>query len=513
MKALKVIIAVLLIGAIVLLSFSCSSSTTSTTKTITATVKKGNVTLAITGTGNLALARTQDLAFEVAGTVQSVSVSVGDAVTSGETLAALDTSARDDLLENYQKALETAQRNLSTMQANVTKAQRAITTVERNVTDKQSAITQAQLDVQTAEDAFSQITDIKTAHDKVTADQNNIDNAQMNLGEAAAVTGNLDAVTYWQQMVKYYQTVLAQDQADLNDLLSGSSVKESNNVNLQIQQLQLNIEQKKKALVDVQNAIDDARAAVDDANDALANVKLDEADAAQAVSDAQAKIDDTNNENLIITAPFDGFVTAVKVSGGQEVQKGTVAVIIADPDQFEANILVTENDIYSVTVGQEAEVVLDALPDVTFPAKVTSIAPTATVSSGVVNYQVVIGLTSSSTTQAAGLKDGLSATVDIISQQAAGVLVVPNKALSKQGPNTTVQVVNGTTTETRSVQTGLTDGTYTAVTQGLTENDQIIYVIASSSSSSSSASASNGNALQGLTGGGPDGGGPPPGGF
>ena len=95
-----------------------------------------------------------------------------------------------------------------------------------------------------------------------------------------------------------------------------------------------------------------------------------------------------------ITAPFDGYITSVKVKGGDEVFKGSVALTIADPNQFEADILVTENDIASVKLDGEATVSLDALSDLTFPAKITWIAPTATVSSGVVNYKVTVTLTS-----------------------------------------------------------------------------------------------------------------------
>jgi multidrug resistance efflux pump len=112
---------------------------------------------------------------------------------------------------------------------------------------------------------------------------------------------------------------------------------------------------------------------------------LDVNDADTAVADAQSALDDAKDLSPIITAPFDGFISSIKVAGGDEIQKGTIAMVIADPNQFSAKILVTEDDIFSVKLGGDATVSLTALSG-TPSAKVTKISPTATVSSGVVNY-------------------------------------------------------------------------------------------------------------------------------
>jgi biotin carboxyl carrier protein len=47
-------------------------------------VQKGTISVSVTGTGNLALAHTEDLTFEMAGTVYEISVSESDAVTEGQ---------------------------------------------------------------------------------------------------------------------------------------------------------------------------------------------------------------------------------------------------------------------------------------------------------------------------------------------------------------------------------------------------------------------------------------------
>jgi HlyD family secretion protein len=608
MRILKTILVALLLGGILILSISCgsNSSSASTSTTKTATVQKGNLSASITGTGNLAYSTTKELAFEMAGYVESVSVSAGDTVTKGEELAKLDVTQWDKQVAAYQKALETANRDLSAKQIAVTKAQRAVTTAQRTVVEKQAAVTaaqrivvekqaavqQAQLDLQTAQYNLSQIADIKAAQDAVDSTKSNLDMARALFAVSNGNISTADVMSYQQQ----YDDAVAR----LQKIERGADTTISTSVALQVAQDQLSILQYQMALenaqtavtdagtavTDAQTAVSDAQTAIDDANIAVTNAQLDEADAEQAVKDAQSDLDDANSLSPTITAPYDGIITKVNVSGGEEVYKGSVAVAVADPSQFEADILVTEHDISSVKLGGEATVSLDALSDITYPAKITYISPTATVSSGVVNYSVTVELTSltpisttqstasqtasqpptgampsvtppsgsqlqgtlpagvlpsttpsttssqataatpaststnetassgtstsTGTSQTVTLKDGLSATVEIISEQANNVLIVPDKAIKQQGQNYTVQVVKGTTTETRIVKIGMSDGTNTEIISGLSEGEQVVYTVSSSSSSSSS-STSKTNTVQGIPG--LAGGGPPGGGF
>jgi hypothetical protein len=83
------------------------------------------------------------------------------------------------------------------------------------------------------------------------------------------------------------------------------------------------------------------------------------------------------------------------------------------------------------------------------------------------------------------LKDGLTATVNVVIQQKNDVLLVPNRAISRQGRDTVVQVVNATGTEPRVVQTGVSDVLNTEITSGLKEGEQVSITVSSTSSTSS----------------------------
>jgi pyruvate/2-oxoglutarate dehydrogenase complex dihydrolipoamide acyltransferase (E2) component len=258
-------------------------------------------------------------------------------------------------------------------------------------------------------------------------------------------------------------------------------------------------------------------------------------DAEKAVRDAQEVLEEAKSKSPLIISPFDGFITKVNVEGGDEVMTGTVAVQIADPNKFEAEILVSEMDILQVTLGMPASVEVDAAQGMSFPASVTHISPTATIQQGVVNYQVRVelqslvpaetaatsstqgqtefsaeafpqrlnqavneghitqeqademlkqmqqaqagqqGQTSTAIPQDFQLREGLTVTVSIIVDERKDVLLVPNAAINSQGGQSYVQVVT-TSGETgkRVIQTGITDYQFTEVIEGLTEGEQVV---------------------------------------
>lgn len=77
-----------------------------------ATVRRGDIAIEITGSGNLALSSKQDLAFQMAGTVQEVLVQEGDFVQKGQVLARLDTSEWEKELTALELDLLQAKINL-----------------------------------------------------------------------------------------------------------------------------------------------------------------------------------------------------------------------------------------------------------------------------------------------------------------------------------------------------------------------------------------------------------------
>jgi len=185
---------------------------------------------------------------------------------------------------------------------------------------------------------------------------------------------------------------------------------------------------------------------------------------------AEAALDEAR-----ITAPFDGIAIKVNVDAGQGVNADTVVMEVARTADFEVDILVSEMDIFQVSEGENATVQIDALPGMNLPAQVTYISPTATIASGVVNYEVKVEIQPLEAVAQKQLREGLSVLVSLLEEGRDDVLLVPNSAITTREGQTYVQVVapNGTTEE-RIIGTGISNWQYTEVTEGLSEGEQVV---------------------------------------
>ncbi len=103
-------LAVILAG---LLFPSCGSKTNSPQPTVqTATVRKGDLVVEITATGNLQMPNSVNLSFGASGKVKEVLVEMGDEVKKGQVLARLDTSTLEQSLIQAQINVKSAQYSL-----------------------------------------------------------------------------------------------------------------------------------------------------------------------------------------------------------------------------------------------------------------------------------------------------------------------------------------------------------------------------------------------------------------
>src|SRR5579883_2156052 len=108
-----------------------------------------------------------------------------------------------------------------------------------------------------------------------------------------------------------------------------------------------------------------------------AQAALATATAAQAAAQAQVSAIAVRLGELRIDSPIDGVVVARKLDPGAMVGllSGATIVTVARVDVLRVFITVTERDIASVRVGQDAHVELDAMPGRSFGGKVVRMAP------------------------------------------------------------------------------------------------------------------------------------------
>src|SRR5690348_12344531 len=127
-----------------------------------------------------------------------------------------------------------------------------------------------------------------------------------------------------------------------------------------------------------QSALDTAKARLDRAQAGVASAQANLNVAVANARNAQVAVDYTE-----IRAPFDGVILSKSANVGDLVtpfsnatdSKGAV-VSMADMSTLEVEADVSESSLGKISVGQPAEMVLDALPDMRFRGRISRIVPT-----------------------------------------------------------------------------------------------------------------------------------------
>ncbi len=178
-----------------------------------------------------------------------------------------------------------------------------------------------------------------------------------------------------------------------------------------------------------------------------------------------------------ILAPFDGTVVDIGVKENDQLSEfdysSKTAVYLVDTSTVKMDGVVDEIDRYKVKIGQEAIIIVDALPDVELKGKVTFVSPFGTRETGVVEFRVTISL------EPTDLEPfgGLTATADIIVEKHENVLLIPNRAIKGSPGDYWVDVVideEELTTEKRPVVLGAQSEGFSEVASGLSEGEKII---------------------------------------
>jgi HlyD family secretion protein len=213
---------------------------------------------------------------------------------------------------------------------------------------------------------------------------------------------------------------------------------------------------------------------------AKANLAAAAAQYGAAVADLAVTEEDYDHANIV--APIDGLVLDVNVEVGQTINASALAaslfVIASDLKRLDLEVDIDEADIAQLAVGDTANFTVEAMPDRAFTGTVRQVRAGPTVSNGITSYKAVIAVDNADMM----LRPGMTATADITTAKAVGVLTVPNAALRFE-PDTAaaatadqahVYLLRDGQPEQVAVTPGLTDGQRTEVSGGLSEGDAVI---------------------------------------
>ncbi|MCB0654047.1 MAG: efflux RND transporter periplasmic adaptor subunit [Saprospiraceae bacterium] len=223
----------------------------------------------------------------------------------------------------------------------------------------------------------------------------------------------------------------------------------------------------------------------------------------------------TSLKRTTIFAPVSGIVSSLNVEQGERVvgtiqMQGTEMMRIANLNAMEVRVDVSENDIPSVVLGNEAEIEVDAYLGRTFKGHVTQIAHSAAnsataslTSDQVTNFEVRISIDPESYKDIVTkdkpypFRPGMSATVEIKTKSVEDVLSIPiqavttrekdaqkSKAPKKEGEEETKDekdllevvfiVTEADTVKMMEVTTGIQDDDYIQILTGLKDEEEVV---------------------------------------
>jgi HlyD family secretion protein len=434
-------------------------------------VTRGDLTIGVTGNGKIETSREARLTFGSAGKVAKILVEEGDKVSGGDVLARLDTSA-------LELALAQSQMTLTQAEVTLAQAQLAKQTAEynlKNIQDTEDAlklalfnaevsldIAQYDLDKAREEDIWPDIRDAEGELDRARAF---LEYARDGLSKA---TENFDN---WLMLVERAEERLKDAQTQYNNIIAGSDTEEVAIKKKQVEAAEMAVAQAQKNIDELAEDITIQELQIESASQSVKQAQQSVELARLSVNEAQRQLDEAT-----IIAPFEGLVATIPAKEGDIIPSPSMApttiIHLINPDYMELVIEVDEIDIPLVELDLEADISVDALPDTVFKGVVNAVYPVPKEEAGVVLYNVRIGLDAP---ENAGIKVGMSASADIVTDKRSQVLLVPSRAIGKNDQGEAiVKVMSDELIQERVVVVGLDDGYQTEIRSGLREGETVV---------------------------------------
>ena len=233
---------------------------------------------------------------------------------------------------------------------------------------------------------------------------------------------------------------------------------------------------------------------LENARDAYATAKANVNEMESLIRQTQIAIntDETNLGYTKIRAPLNGTIVSVPVEEGQTVnanQTTPTIVQIANLNDMEIDIEISEGDITKVKPGMKIDYTILSEPNTVFHARLDSIDPgLTTLTDGSYDKSSSSTSSSSSSNEAVyyygrayvdnpegKLRIGMLTQNTIHVSSAENVLIVPSITISSQQGKHFVRVLTDKKkVEKREVETGISDGIFTEIKSGLNDGEQVI---------------------------------------
>ncbi len=395
----------------------------------TEAIQRGSLTATVGATGSVRARQSASLYWGTSGTVASVNAHIGDMVKQGQVLAELKKTSLPQ--------------NVILAEADLVTAQKAL----EDLVGSDTARAEALIALKDAQDAY----------DKAY-------NYRVELNKEGWFKKVLIKTVNHQQIaeIKWYRGY-----ADAETIANAED------------QLAL----RKAQLEDAQRAYDRLEAGPDPGDVTAAQARVEAAQAtlnlariiapfSGTVTQAESKLgqqiaqsvlasDMAGSQSSATLSVPTAAIAPDRSSSGAQVTMGEFAFRMDDLSSLLVDVQISEVDINSVLLGQEATLTFDAILDRSYHGKVVEVSQAGNTIDGVVNFTVTVELADPDEL----VKPGMTAAVNIVVTQLEDALLVPNRAVRildgdrvvyvlRDGQMTTVKVQLGQSSDAQSVVIG-----------------------------------------------------------
>lgn len=181
----------------------------------------------------------------------------------------------------------------------------------------------------------------------------------------------------------------------------------------------------------------------------------------------------------VVTSPIDGYILERQVNVGDPVNAlgsqsgGTVLCVLADMDKLVFRGTVEEIDVGHLKEGMEASIQIGALPEHVLGGTLAEISLKAQQRDNATVFEVRVPFEKP---EDMVLRAGYSATANLLVQKKDNILLLPERVIERRKIEAFVQVLKEPSglSETRRIETGLSDGLMTEIVSGLDEGQRVL---------------------------------------
>jgi len=478
----------------------------------TLSVSKRNLTEIVSVTGKVNPVSDVNLTFEKSGRVSYIAVSVGDRVYKGQYLASVSNADLVSSVEQAKASVKIAEANLASLNKGSTPEQVALDEVKVQKAQADLAEVKNTL-INSLNDSYTKVDDsIRNKTDVVLSDPRS-QNVELKFNTDFQLTNDIKAIrpqiestlNLWVISLAGLNSNSNLDQAVTTakgnlEMIQGYLEKVAlaiNNLSPDSSNTQTTIDTWKASVYTARTSIDSAisglSTSVSGYSTALYALRIAENQlaitksgaTAEQISVQEATIDQANAsldnayaqlEKTILRSPIDGVITKVDIKIGESTQAGVPSISIVSLGKYEIESFIPEADIAKIKVSNTATTTLDAYgSDTFFETSVTKIDLAETIIDGIPTYKIILTFA----VQDERIRSGMTANMDILTNQKDGVLAIPTRATYSENNYRYADVVirsddTSKTTKTE-IKTGLRsfDG-FIEVLSGLNEGDIIV---------------------------------------